>query len=194
MPGSAQRPAASRGTGSTAGIRLSSWARWAGRWPRCHLAPRLAGLATAGREQAEAVVGEAVWQITIVDATLVRYHHEVYDAVLAGQPAPGRRVTEGMMAGLRFVRNQLARAAGRDALIGPPPGGPAAGNGTWTWQPVPPSAADALRSRGRAWEMSRYHAYQEFLAGHPVAATLSRAARFVRLAAARLSAVTDVSA
>jgi hypothetical protein len=42
--------------------------------------------------------------------------------------------------------------------------------------------------------MSRYHAYQEFLAGHPVAETLSHAAGFVRLAAARLPAATDVSA
>ncbi len=158
------------------------------------LAPRLAGLAAASREQAAAVVSEAVWQVTIVDATLVRYHHEAYDAVLAGQPALDRRVTEGTMAGLRFVRNQLARAGSRDALIGPPPGGPAATHAAWTWQPVPPSAADALRSRGRAWEMSRYHAYQEFLADHPVAATLGRAARFVRLAAACLPAVTDVSA
>ena len=158
------------------------------------LAPRLAGLAAASQEQAAAVVSEAVWQITIVDATLVRYHHEAYDAVLAGQPAPDRQVTEGTMAGLRFVRNQLARAAGRDSLIGPPPGGPTATDGAWTWQPVPQSAADALRSRGRAWEMSRYNAYQEYLADHPVAATLSRAAGFVRLAAARLPAVTDVSA
>jgi hypothetical protein len=70
---------------------------------------------------------EAVWQVTIVDATLVRYHHEAYDAVLAGQPVPERRVTEGTMAGLRFVRNQLARAAGRDALIGQPPGTAAGG-------------------------------------------------------------------
>jgi hypothetical protein len=158
------------------------------------LTPRLAALAAAGRGQAAAVVGEAVWQVTIVDATLVRYHHEVYDAVLACQPAGDRQVTEGTMAGLRFVRNHLARTPGRDSLIGPPPAGTAGADGTWTWQPVTRPAADALRSRGRAWELSRYHAYQQFLAGHPVAAILDRAARFVCLTAARLPAVTDVSA
>lgn len=51
------------------------------------LAPRLAGLAAADRQRAAAVVSEAVWQVTIVDATLVRYHHDAYDAFLAGQPA-----------------------------------------------------------------------------------------------------------
>jgi hypothetical protein len=158
------------------------------------LAPLLAGLAAVGRDVAAAVVSEAVWQLTIVDATLVRYHHEVYHAVLARQPVPGRQVTECTMAGLRFVRNQLARAAWRDSLIGPPPGGPAATDGAWTWQPATFPATDAQRSRGRAWEMSRHHAYQEFLVGHPVADTLGRAARFVCLAAARLPAVTDVSA
>jgi predicted nucleic acid-binding Zn ribbon protein len=70
------------------------------------LPERLAGLAAASLQQAAAVVSEAVWQVTIVDATLVRYHHEAYDAALAGQP--DRRVTEGTMAGLRFVRNYLA--------------------------------------------------------------------------------------
>jgi hypothetical protein len=158
------------------------------------LTPRLAVLTAASREQAAAVVSEAVWQVTIVDATLVRYHPEAYDAVLAGQLRPDRQVTEGTMAGLRFVRNQLARAADRSSLIGPPPGGPGATDGAWTWQPVPQSAADALRSRGRAWEMTRYRAYQEYLAGHPVAGTLGRAASFVRLAAARLPTVADLSA
>jgi hypothetical protein len=158
------------------------------------LSPRLAGLRAADQGRAVAVVSEAVWQVTIVDATLVRYHHEVYDAILASAPAPERRVTEGTMAGLRFARNQLARTPGREALIGPPPCGPAAGDAPCTWQPVPQPAVDALRSRGRAWEMSRYHAYQEFLAGRPVAETLGHAAGFVRLAAARLPAVTDASA
>jgi hypothetical protein len=160
------------------------------------LAPQLAWPAAAGQGRAAAVIGEAVWQVTIVDATLVRYHHEVYDAVLASQPPAERRVTEGTMAGLRFVRNQLARAAGRDALIGPPPGGPAMYGGPagpCTWQPVPEPAAGSLRSRGRAWEMARYQAYQAFLAGHPVAETFSRAAEFLRLAAAGVYAAAGVS-
>ena len=33
-----------------------------------------------------AAISEAVWWITLVDATLVRYHPDVYDMVLAGRP------------------------------------------------------------------------------------------------------------
>jgi hypothetical protein len=157
------------------------------------LAPRLAaltGLAADDRGRAVAVVSEAVWQVTIVDATLMRYHPEVYDAVLARQPPQERRLTEGTMGGLRFVRNQLARAAGRDALIG----AAAAADGAWTWQPVPELAAGVPRSRVGAWELSRYQAYEDVLAGRAVAETLGRAAAFVRLAAARVQAAADVSA
>jgi predicted nucleic acid-binding Zn ribbon protein len=161
------------------------------------LAPRLAVLASLAADdggRAVAVVSEVVWQVTIVDATLVRYHPEVYDAVLARQRRRERRVTEGTMAGLRFVRNQLAGAAGLDVLIGPPPGGPAAEAGTWTWQQAPEPAAGVLRSQGGGWELSRYQAYQDFLASRAVTETLGRAAAFVRLAAARVQAVADVSA
>ena len=161
------------------------------------LAPRLtvlASLAADDGDRAVAVVSEVVWQVTIVDAALVRYHPEVYDEVLAGQRRRERRVTEGTMAGLRFVRNQLAGAAGLDVLIGPPPGGPAAEAGTWTWQPAPEPAAAVLRSQGGGWELSRYQAYQDFLASRAVTETLGRAAAFVRLAAARVQAAADVSA
>jgi predicted nucleic acid-binding Zn ribbon protein len=158
------------------------------------LEPRLAELPAADHKRAAVAVSDAVWQVTIVDATLVRYHHEAYDAVLAGQSAADRRVTEGTMAGLRFVRNQLARSLGLEALIGLPPGGSAAATGAWTWQPAPQRAADALRSRGRAWQVSRYQAYQDFMAGRPVAETFGRAAGFVRLAAAHLPEVAHRSA
>jgi hypothetical protein len=37
-----------------------------------------------------AVIGEAVWWVTIVDATLVRHHPDIYDNVMASQ-APAQR-------------------------------------------------------------------------------------------------------
>ena len=54
-----------------------------------------------------AVISEAVWWVTMVDATLVRYHPDAYDGVLAGHDAAGRREIEGTFGGLRFVRNQM---------------------------------------------------------------------------------------
>src|SRR6185437_1312145 len=40
-------------------------------------------------ERAFAVISEMVWWVTIVDATLVRYHPETYDTLMAGQGPPG---------------------------------------------------------------------------------------------------------
>jgi hypothetical protein len=45
---------------------------------------RLSKVRASDRPQAFAVIGEAVWWVTIVDATLVRYYPDAYDDVLAG--------------------------------------------------------------------------------------------------------------
>jgi hypothetical protein len=45
------------------------------------------------RPHAFAVISEAVWWITMVDATLVRYHPDPYDSVLAGHDAAQRRAS-----------------------------------------------------------------------------------------------------
>lgn len=161
------------------------------------LTPRLAALSGADRGRAVAVVSEAVWQVTIVDATLIRYYPDVYDIVLARRPPSQRKLIEGTMAGLRFVRNRMRSEAERDAFIcasaaveqaGEGPGGPC------TWQPVPEPRLDVPRGARRTWELTRYQAYQEFLAGHSVAATFGRAAEFLRLAAAEVPAGTGMAA
>ena len=59
------------------------------------------------RPHAFAVISEAVWWVTMVDATLVRYHPDAYDGVLAGHEAAERQAIEGTFGGLRFVRNQM---------------------------------------------------------------------------------------
>ena len=59
------------------------------------------------RPHAFAVISEAVWWVTMVDATLVRYHPDAYDAVLAAHEAAERLAIEGTFGGLRFVRNQM---------------------------------------------------------------------------------------
>ena len=83
------------------------------------LTPRLAALSGIDRGRAVAVVSEAVWQVTIVDATLIRYYPDVYDMVLARRLPSQRRLIEGTMAGLRFVRNRMRSEAERDAFICP---------------------------------------------------------------------------
>ena len=140
------------------------------------------------------VIAEVVWQVTIVDATLVRYYPDAYDDVLAGQPRAERARIEGILSGLRFVRNQLRDEAAYGDFVGWP-GGPGSGGGrvtAWVWQPVSQPALGALPASGRAWETTRYRDYGTYVAGHQVGETFRRVAAFLRLAAA--AAPADVSA
>ncbi len=58
-------------------------------------AERLPRVRAADLPRAFTVIGEAVWWVTIVDATLVRHHPDAYDRVMTAQaPAQRRRVEE----------------------------------------------------------------------------------------------------
>jgi hypothetical protein len=149
------------------------------------------------RPRAFAVIGEAVWWVTIVDATLVRHHPEVYDSVMARQPPAQRRLIEGTLTGLRFVRNQIGDEADLGEFIEPGEAGQGAGEGRiagWAWKPVPEPALASLSPRGQAWEMTRYQAYQAQLVGHTIGETFGRAAGFLKLAAADGPSITDANA
>ena len=147
---------------------------------------RLLRRRVSGGPQAFAMISEAVWWVTIVDATLVRYHPDDYNAVLAGQAAERRRI-EGTLAGLRFVRNRMGYYADPADFIQPRARG--AGSITaWTWKPLPAPALASLPPRGQEWELARYRAYQDQLRGHTMGATFGRAAAFLRLAADAVAA------
>jgi hypothetical protein len=157
---------------------------------------RLPRIQAPDRPRAFTVISEAVWWVTIVDATLVRHHPAAYDAVIAGQSAAGRRLIEGTLAGMRFVRNRIGDEADLAEFIEPCAPGPGTGAGSitgWTWKPVPEPALALLPPRGQAWEMTRYRAYQAYLAGHTVGESFGRAAAFLKLAAAKTPAITDAS-
>jgi hypothetical protein len=148
---------------------------------------RLPRIRVWDRPRAFMVIGEAVWWVTIVDGTLVRYHPETYDAVLACQSPAERRMIEETLAGLRFVRNQMGHDVDPVEFIRPD-GRRAGADGSishWRWNSLAGPAIASQSPRGQAWEMSRYHAYQARLAGHPVAETFARATAFLKLAAAR---------
>jgi endogenous inhibitor of DNA gyrase (YacG/DUF329 family) len=143
------------------------------------------GRARAGdRAQAFAVIGEAVWWVTIVDATLVRYYPDDYDDALAGLAAAQRLATETTFGGLRFVRNRMGYYADHADFIEPRAG---SGDGSdapitdWTWRPLPPPAVATLPPRGQEWELSRYQAYRDLLAGHSIGETFDRTSAFLNL-------------
>jgi hypothetical protein len=153
---------------------------------------RLPAVRACDRPRALAAIGEAVWWVTMVDATLVRHHREVYDAVLAADGATERRRTEQSLAGLRFARNWIGRGAGLDELIdseGPARGGVPG----WAWKSAPRPELGHLLSRGQAWEMARYRAYQAELAGRTVGETFRRAVTFLTLTSADAASTTVLS-
>jgi len=141
---------------------------------------RLGRVRASDRAQAFAVIGEAVWWVTIVDATLVRHYPDDYDAALAGLPARERQETETTFAGLRFVRNRMGYHADHADFIEPAidEGGRDAPITEWTWRSLPEPAVATLPPRGQEWELSRYQAYQDLLAGHSVGETFGRTADF----------------
>jgi hypothetical protein len=134
-----------------------------------------------------AAVAEAVWWVTLVDATLVRYHPRDYEAALASRDVR-RRKTEEALEGLRYVRNQLGKSADPAGFVCL-----ASGDGTtaWTWRPQPEPQLEEFTPRARRWELSRYRAYQARLAGRSIARTFTRCTDFLAQAASPVSGSTS---
>ena len=154
---------------------------------------RLGKVQAGDRAQAFAVIGEAVWWVTIVDATLVRYYPDEYDSALAALPSRQRRITEATFGGLRYVRNRMGYYADHADFIQPRLEEAAGGNEgghapitEWTWRSLPAPTLETLPPRGQEWELSRYHAYQERLASRRVGETFSLASAFLTLVSSRV--------
>jgi hypothetical protein len=120
-----------------------------------------------------------------VDATLVRYRRRAYKSAMKSQGPARRQAIEGTLAGLRYVRNQMGYHLEPAGLIRPQENQPGADRGVtaWTWRPAPEPDLGSLPPRGRAWEMTRYRAYQAQLASHTIGETFDQAAAFLQLAA-----------
>jgi len=127
-----------------------------------------------------AAVAETVWWVTLVDATLVRYHPRDYERALADKSVR-RRKTEETLEGLRYVRNQLGKSVEPDEFVRPAVGGDGADG--WAWRPLPEPGLGTLATRARHWELSRYRAYQGRLAGRDIARTFTRCTEFLAQAA-----------
>ena len=145
---------------------------------------RLGRVRASDRAQAFAVIGEAVWWVTIVDATLVRHYPDNYDAVLERLSPRERQETETTFAGLRFVRNRMGYHADHADFIEPCIDKTVGGDAPiteWTWRSLPPPAVAELPPRGQEWELLRYRAYQDLLAGQGIGETFGRTSAFLDL-------------
>jgi len=158
---------------------------------------RLSQLTAWQQERALTAIAEAVWWVTMVDATMVRHHLDAYDGIMDGQAPAERQLTEGTLAGLRFVRNQIGDEADLAEFVALSETEPGPGNGHitgWTWRPVPEPKLTALAPRGQAWEMTRYQAYQAQLAGRTIGETFTQAAAFLQQAVADTPALQTADA
>jgi hypothetical protein len=158
---------------------------------------RLASIRSSDQVRAFTAIAEAVWWVTIVDATLLRHHHKAYDRVMADQPPAERTLVEDTLAGLRFVRNRMGQDADLADFVLPEASGsgPADSRMTsWRWRSLPAPVLAPLTPRGQAWEMARYEAYQEQLADQTIADTFGRAAAFLNLTAGRAALITSPAA
>jgi len=143
------------------------------------------------QERAFAAIGEAVWWITMVDATLVRHHRGAYDTVMAAHTPAERSLTEQTLGGLRFVRNWIGRGEPLGEAIEPGTGGRRITN--WTWKSLGEPALAWLSPRAQSWELARYRAYQGCLAGHTIGKTFGHAVTFLALTGANAASSTDTS-
>lgn len=157
---------------------------------------RLGKVRARDRGQAFAVIGEAVWWVTIVDATLFRYYPDDYDAALAGLSEQERKAIETTFAGLRFVRNRMGYHADHADFIQPraSESGDDAPITQWTWRSLPPPPVATLPPRGQEWELSRYEAYQDLLANRSVGETFGRTVNFHGLVVRTAQAAAEVGA
>jgi hypothetical protein len=138
------------------------------------------------RSHSFVAITEAVWWVTMVDATLVRYYPEAYHDVLAGHDPDRRIVIEDTFGGLRFVRNRMGYEADYEDFIEPQERGcqhDADRIAAWTWLPVPEPEVACLSPRAQEWEVTRYRAYQSQLAKRPIGDAFRHAADFLQLAA-----------
>lgn len=151
---------------------------------------RLGRVTARNRQHAFAVISEAVWWVTIVDGTLMRYHPDAYDEVMTSQVSADRERIEGMLAGLRFVRNRMGYHTDHADFIGlrrasADPRG--ARFTAWEWKSQPEPDVGMLSPRGQAWEMTRYQAYQDHLAGRAVTETFHQTSAFLNLVSSQAS-------
>jgi hypothetical protein len=149
----------------------------------------------ADRAAAAGVIAEAVWWVTIIDARLIRQYMDIYDAVLAERPAAQHPMIEGTLAGLRFVRNQMGEDLEQAGFIKAPA---ATGDGepvtaAWRWARLPEPDLSEQAAHVQSWELTRFQAYEQWLADMTVGRVFERAAGFLNLAAGRAVSSTLTS-
>lgn len=151
---------------------------------------RLPAMRAWDKPQALAAIEEAVWWITLVDATLTRHHPRACTTVLAARTPAERPLIKDTLDGLCFVRKSIGQAGLEDIISADPDTRRIT---RWAWNPVPEPALARLPPRAQARERTRWQAYQASLAGRTIGKTLCRAAAFLTLTSTGAASGTDTS-
>jgi hypothetical protein len=108
---------------------------------------RLDAASAADVPQAVAAAIEAMWWVTVVDATMTRRYPAAYGRALAALDPAERRALERSFTGLRFIRSQLGYFADPGDFVQPAPGIRAV---AWTWRSYPRRRSSAAQRGTRA--------------------------------------------
>ena len=133
------------------------------------------------QRDAFAVITEAVWWTTMVDATLMRYYPGPYSQLLQARPESERLMIEDTFGGLRFVRNQMGYTIDSDQFIDGCPRtdrGLAPQVAAWRWKKVALAERWLASAQQQDWELARYSSYTAQLSGQPIGATFAAASCF----------------
>ena len=143
----------------------------------------------ADQAAAFGAVAEAVWWTTIIDARLIRQYMDLYDAVLDAHHPDQQAMIEGTLAGLRFVRNQMTADQLHGFIEAPAEVSPESTvTAAWRWVHRPEPSLAGMPGHMQPWVMTRYRAYEQWLAGARVGQVFQRAGGFLNLAASRVTA------
>jgi hypothetical protein len=158
---------------------------------------RLLCASSLDRAEGYAIITEAVWWCTMVEATLLRYHPDGHAAALARRATADRQAIECTFAGLRFVRNRMGSKADHDDFLEAAASFPGPGDGRiadWTWKQIPDPDLGQLQLHAKQWELTRHQAYQVQLAGRRVGGAFGLAASFLHETAGRSLGAGTVTA
>ena len=154
---------------------------------------RLALVRTGDVPQALAAVEEAVWWITMVDATLMRHHLDVYEGVLGASGAAERFRTGQTLAGLSFVRDRIGADTDLSEVVDTSLSRAADRRITnWRWMRIPaPPVGPAKHQQDQA--AAGYRAYQGQLAGRMIGEAIGLAVTFLTFTGASAASAIDLS-
>ena len=138
---------------------------------------------------------EAVWWITMVDATLVRHHLRIYEEAFEASGRAERFRTGQTLTGLCFVRDQMGTDADLAGVVDTSASDAVGRRVTsWRWRRLSEPRPAGSPHDGRDRPAAGYRAYQGQLAGRTIGETIGLAVTFLTLTGASAASAVELRA